>query len=476
MDKKDINKQEYMAGLIAKARQAQLIAEQYDQKRVDTLCAAVAWAACKEDFRRKAAQLLVEESNIGLVEDKFNKIANKAKGVYRDMKDQISVGVVETDSERGLAKYIKPMGVIGALIPVTNGEATPIVKALWALKTRNAIVMSPHPKGKKTAKFVVDYIHEVLKKYDAPVDLVQTIDPEVFSMDCTDYLLKNVDFIAATGGTPMVRVAYSSGVPAIGVGTGNVTTFIDNTADLDDAAAKIMASNAFDNSSSCSSENSAVVDISIYDKFLTALEKAHCYIIKEDSPEKAKLQAALWPSWPKTHDLSRDLVGKTAQDIAKAVGLNAPEGIKFIAVEENGGFGHEYPYTGEKLSPIVTLIKAKDFDDAMNKMEETLNYQGKGHSCGIHTKDNEKVNALALRMKVSRIMVNQAQALANSGSWSNGMPVTMTLGCSTWGFNSTSNNVTWKDMVNYTTVSWPIEATIPADDELFPEDIRKANP
>lgn len=470
-----MSEQEYIAGLVKRARAAQEIAEGHDQKRVDELCAALAWNACKEDFRREAAEMLVEESKMGVVEHKFNKIANKAKGVYRDMKHEISVGIVETDSEKNLVKYVKPMGVIGALIPITNGEATPITKALWALKSRNAIIMAPHPKGRKTCMFVVDYIRSVLKKYGAPEDLVICIEPEMVNVECSNQLMKQVDFVVATGGTPMVRVAYSSGTPTIGVGTGNATTYVDTTADLDDVADKVMRSKTFDNASSCSSENSVVCHQDVYDGMIAAFEKAGAYIIRDGSDDKAKLQKTIWPDWPEKLALNREIPAANIGKIAELAGISIPAGRTFIVVEENGGIGREYPFSGEKLCVATTLIKAKDFDDALDKMEAILNYQGKGHSCGIHTTDDAKIDKMALRMKVSRILVNQPQALGNSGAWFNGLPCTMSLGCSTWGHNSTSNNLTWKDIVNYTVVSKPIPSTLPTDEELFPAEIRNAN-
>jgi sulfoacetaldehyde dehydrogenase len=465
---------EYIQGLVKRAAAAQKIAEGHDQKRVDELVAAIAWFACNEDFRRKAAQMLVDESKMGVFEHKFNKIANKAKGVYRDMKNDISVGIVETDSEHNLVKYIKPMGVIGALIPITNGEATPIVKSLWTLKSRNAIIMAPHPKGRETCKFVVEYIRSILKKYGAPEDLVICIEPEQVSVETSNELMKQVDFVVATGGTPMVRVAYSSGTPTIGVGTGNATTYVDTTAKLDEVADKVMRSKTFDNASSCSSENSVVVHKGVYDAMIGAFEKAGAYIIRDNTEEKAKLQKTIWPEWPEKLALNREVPAASIGKIAQLAGINLPAGKTFIVVEENGGVGRQYPFTGEKLSVVTTLIKANDFDDALDKMEGIIEYQGKGHSCGIHTTDDKLINKMALRMKVSRILVNQPQALGNSGAWFNGLPCTMSLGCSTWGHNSTSNNLTWRDIVNYTVVSKPIAPNQPTDEELFPAEIRSA--
>ena len=462
----------YVEGLVKRSAAAQKIAESYDQNRVNELTAAVAWFACNEDFRRKAAQILVDESGMGVVEHKFNKIYNKAKGVYSQMKNDVSVGIVETDLKRNIVKYAKPMGVIGAILPVTNGEATPIVKTLWALKTRNAIILAPHPKGRETCKFMIDYVRSVLKKFGAPEDLVISIDPEQVSVESSNELMKQVDFVVATGGTPMVRVAYSSGTPAIGVGTGNVTTYVDPSANADEAADRIMRSKIFDNSSSCSSENSAVVHKEIYDELIKAFEEAGAFIIRDNTEEKGLLQKAIWPQWPEKLVLNRDIAATSVANIAKIAGINIPQDRTFIVVEENGGIGNQYPFTGEKLSLVVTLVRANDFNDALDKMEAILEYQGKGHSCGIHTSNDDLVDKMALRLKASRLLVNQPHTLGNSGNWFNGLPNTMSLGCSTWGHNSTGNNLTWRDIVNYTTVSRPITPNIPADEDLFPAEIR----
>lgn len=463
---------EYMAGLVARARAAQKIAETYDQKRVDELCEAVSYAACDETFRKTAAQMLVDESKMGVFQDKFNKIRNKAMGVYRDMKGQKSVGIIETDSEKNLVTYCKPMGVIGAVMPVTNGEATPIVKTLWVLKSRNALIISPHRSAKNTTVYVVNYIRSVLKKMGAPEDLVITVDPENVGRPCMAEMLKQVDFVVATGGSGLVKAAYSSGTPTIGVGAGNATTYIDDTADLADAADKICRSQIFDNSSSCSSENNIIANEAIYEDFIKECEKVGAYVAREGSPEKAALVKTIWPEWPETKKLSRETAARSIKRITELAGITVPEGTKFIILEEKGGVGKGFVTTTEKLCPVVSLIPAKDFDEALDKMEKILEWQGQGHSCGIHTKDDAKIDKLALRMKVARILVNQPQALGNSGAYFNGLPITMSLGCATWGGNSTCRNVTWRDVCNTTTVSRPVEEIIPTEEELYSEAVR----
>ena len=462
----------YMAGLVARARAAQKIAEGYDQERVDELCEAVAYAACNEEFRRTAAQMLVDESHMGVFQDKFNKLRNKAMGVYRDMKGEKSVGVIAEDKEKGLVTYCKPMGVIGAITPVTKGEATHIVKTLWVLKARDALIISPHRSGKNTAMYVVNYIRKVLKQMGAPEDLVICVEPEHVGRPCAAEMMKQCDFIVATGGSGLVKTAYSSGTPTIGVGAGNDTTYIDDTADLEAAAKYICASQVFDNSSSCSSENNIICNEKVYDKFIAALEAAGGYIARNGSAEKAALVKTIWPEWPESKTLSRKTAARSIPTITELAGIQVPEGTKFIVLEELDGVGKGFVNTTEKLCPVVSLIPAADFEDAMQKLEKIMDWQGSGHAAGIHTTDYAKADAMGKRLHVARILVNQPQALGNSGAYFNGLPITMSLGCSTWGGNSTSSNVTWRDVCNTTTVSYRIPEVTPTEEGLFSERIR----
>ena len=464
--------EKYIADLINRSSAAQEIIANYDQEKIDEITGAIAWHAVNEEFREKAANMMVEESGIGSVTDKFNKIQVKTKGLYNQMRDEKSVGIVEEYPDKGLVKYIKPMGVIAALVPITQGEGIPIFKTLMALKGGNSVIFSPHPRGKETSKFITNHLRKVLKAFDAPEDLIISIDPEKVSMEASNELMKQADFILATGGTPMVRVAYSSGTPAIGVGTGNTPTYIDKSANLEETADKIKTSKIFDHSTSCSSENNVLVDASIYEDMIGEFEKQGALLIKEGSEEKEKLQKAIWPNYPNDNALHPDVPGSSVEALAEMAGFEVPDGVNFFIVEETRGVGAEYPFTGEKLSPISTLIKVETFDEALDKMDGILHYQGLGHSCGIHTTSDAQIDQMAQRMKVGRMLVNQPQSLGNSGAWFNGMPVTMTLGCGTWGHNSTSDNITWKNLVNYTTVSRVIDPVEPTDEEVFPESIR----
>ena len=462
-----INYGDYVADLVAKARAAQAIAETFTQEQVDDLTAAVSYVLTIPENALKFGEMLVEESGMGIPGDKQLKMYGKVKGCYYQMKGQKSVGLVAVDEKMGMETYAKPMGVIGGIIPVTNGEATPVVKSIMALKTRNAIILAPHPKASKTNWAVVEQIREVITKLGAPADLVQAIAPEYVSIESSQQLMKQVDFILATGGTPMVRQAYSSGNPAIGVGTGNVITIVDGTTKMDDVADLITRSKTFDNATSCSTENTILVFESCYDDFIAAMAKKNAALIKEKTDDKQKLLKTIWPESPANHDLNRHIVAQNASKIAGMAGINVPEGTRVLLVEENDGYGNDFPFSGEKLSPVAAVRKCKDFDDAIDKLLKTLEYQGKGHSCGIHTTMKERVDKLSDIAPVCKVCVNFPQSLTNSGSWTSGFPMSMTLGCGTWGHNSISHNATWKDLLNFTYVSRPIPSYQPTDDDLF---------
>lgn len=467
-----MNSHDYVASLVKKAKAAQEIANNFTQEDVDILTGAVAYALTKPEVALKFGEMLVEESGMGIPTDKQLKMYGKVKGAYFQMKDKKSVGLIEVDEKMGMETYARPMGVIGAIIPVTNGEATPVVKSLMALKTRNAIILAPHPKARKTNLEVTKLIRATIEKLGYPADLVQAIEPEFVSVETSQELMHQVDFILATGGTPMVRQAYSSGNPAIGVGTGNVVSIVDGTTDLDEVAAMIVKSKAFDHATSCSTENNIIVLEECYDKWAEAMQRAGAVLIKEGTPEKERLLKTLWPNSPADHQLNRQIVAQPASYIAAAADIDVPEGTKLLMAEENGGFGNDFPFTGEKLSPVAGIRKAKDFDDAVEKMLSILEYQGKGHSCGIHTSIKERVTKLGETIPVCKVCVNQPQSLTNSGSWTCGFPISMTLGCGTWGHNSISHNATYKDLLNFTYVSRPIPSFQPSDEDLFDAAIR----
>ncbi len=449
---------DYITGLIERAKKAQAQFEFATQEQVDDLVTRVAWAACQPDFARKLADFATEETRMGIADHKYNKIMVKVKGALRDMKGKKSVGRVVEDKVKGVVKIAKPMGVVGALVPCTIPEAAPFVKAISALKTRNAIILAPHPRSKKTNKMTTDLMRDVLKAQGYPEDLVIGID-EV-SVEACEALMGKCDIVMATGGSGLVKAAYSSGTPAQGVGAGNTVCIVDETADIDDAADKIIKSKTFDHATSCSTENSIIIQESVYDKVIDALIAKGGYMA--DSSEKAKLQSVMWEDG----HLSPKIVCQSAQDIAKLAGVGIPGEASLLMVEETG-IGAESPFSGEKLSPVSAIYKWKEFDDAIDLVNNITAYSGPGHSCGIHTTNKDRVKQLGERARVSRVMITQAQCLANSGAWTNSAAMSTTLGCGSWGGNSISENVTWKNLLNYTHVFSEIPSTEPTDEELF---------
>ena len=451
---------ELVSGLIARARKAQAQIEYASQEKVDEIATRVAWAGVRPAFAQKLSEMLVEESGMGYAPHKYGKMMTKIKGALRDMKGKKSVGVVYDNPETGIMKIAKPVGVIGALAPVTNGEATPFAKAICSIKTRNAIILAPHPRARKTCVVAVNEMRKVLKKQGWPEDLIIALDP--VSVEASRELMQQCDLVVATGGAGMVKAAYSSGTPSQGVGAGNSVCIVDETADLKDAADKIMRSKTFDHATSCSTENSVAIQESVYDAMLRELESVGGYLVSPE--EKQKLQATMWDSTKGT--LNREIVAQPAERIAKLAGIDLPKDKTFIMIPETG-VGEGFPFSEEKLSVTAAVYKYKEFDDAIDLVNRITAHSGAGHSCGIHTTLESRVQELGLKVKVSRIMIRQPQCLANSGAWTNGMPMSMTLGCGSWGRNSTTSNITWEHMLNYTWISSPIPSTQPTDEELF---------
>lgn len=449
-----------IAAMMARARAAQQQIEHYTQEQVDLLITAMVWAVAREDRSEEIARFTVEETQLGNYEGKYLKIHRKTRATLLDIIDDKSVGVIEEDPVRNLIKIAKPVGVIGALSPSTNPEATPVIKAISAVKGRNAIIIAPHPRAKLTNKKICDYMREALVAMGAPADLVQSIDTP--TLEKTNELMRQCDRILATGGAAMVSAAYSSGTPALGVGVGNAVITVDDSADLDEACNKIRISKTLDLAASCSSDNSVLVFESIYDRFLAKLKDEGGYVIAGE--DKAKLQRVLWQDG----HLNPGIVAQPAVKIAGQAGIDLPEGKQFLIVPETGA-GPDYPFSGEKLSVTMALYKVKDIDEAIALTNRIQDYQGRGHSCGIYSYNDDNIMKLALGTHTSRVMVNQPQAASNSGNLWNGMRQTFSLGCGSWGGNSINHNVTWRDLINETWVSRPLAKTkeIPADEVLF---------
>ena len=457
---------EEVGALIERSRAAQRQIENYSQEQVDALIRAMVWSVARPEIAEKIARFTFEETQLGNEEGKYLKIFRKTRAALMDIIDDKSVGVILEDPEREIKVIAKPVGVIGALSPSTNPEATPVIKAISAVKGRNSIIVAPHPRAKLTNKMICDYMREAIVAMGAPADLVISIDTP--SVEKTNELMRQCDRVLATGGGAMVHAAYSSGTPALGVGVGNAVITVDETADLDDAAEKIRISKTLDNAASCSSDNSVLLVEPIYDEMLAKLKAQGGYVLDEE--EKAKLQSILWIDGA----LNAKVVAQPAEAIAGMAGFEIPEGTRFFIVPETGA-GPDYPFSGEKLTVTMALYKVKDIDEAIARTNEIQAYQGQGHSCGIYSTSDANIMKLANATKTSRVMVNQPQAASNSGNLWNGMRQTFSLGCGSWGGNGTNNTITWRDLINETWVSKPLKTpkTLPSDEELFGDAIAK---
>ena len=455
--------------LINRSREAQKQIENYTQEQVDELIRAMVWSVAKPGIAEEIAQFTVDETQLGNYDGKFLKIQRKTRATLMDIIDDKSVGVLEEDSERAIVKIAKPMGVIGALSPSTNPEATPVIKSIHAIKGRNSIIVAPHPRAKLTNKKICDLMREAIVKCGAPADLVQAI--EIPSLELTNELMAQCDRVLATGGGAMVNAAYSSGTPALGVGVGNAVITVDETADLDDAAEKIKISKTLDLAASCSSDNSVILVNSIYDEMISKLKDKGGFLVNEE--QKQKLKETLWDE---EGHLNTAIVAQPAEKIADMAGIEIPEGTGFYIVPETG-WGEDFPFSGEKLSVIMALYKADDIGHAIELTNNIQSYQGQGHSCGIYSNSDENIMKLANSTKTSRVMVNQPQAASNSGNLWNGMRQTFSLGCGSWGGNGTNNNISWRDLINETWVSKPLNQTkeLISDEELFGDVMNKIN-
>ncbi len=453
--------QGFIAELVSRSRAAQEEIAEYTQEQVDNLIRAMVWSVAQPGMAEEIAQFTVDETQLGNYEGKFLKIQRKTRATLADIIHDKSVGVIEELPERKIKIIAKPLGVIGALAPSTNPEATPVIKAIHAVKGRNSIIIAPHPRAKLTNKKICDLMRAALKKMGAPEDLV--IGIETPSLDTTNELMRQCDRVLATGGGAMVTAAYSSGTPALGVGVGNAVITVDDTADLDAAAEKIRLSKTLDLAASCSSDNSVILVDGIYEHMLGKLQQKGGYVCSEE--EKAKLRAALWDD--ELH-INTAMVAQPADRIATMARITPPEGTQFFIVLEDG-WGPEHPFSGEKLSVIMALYRARDIDHAIELTRHIQAYQGQGHSCGIYSTSDDNIMKLAHQTRTSRVMVNQPQAASNSGNLWNGMRQTFSLGCGSWGGNGTNNNISWRDLINETWVSMPLaeEKTLPSDDELF---------
>ena len=447
-------------GMLARAHAAMREVADYDQERIDRLCQALGWATANEKTFGRIVEMSIAESGLGDPEGRHSK-RNKIIGVLRDVLREKSTGIIEEIPQKGIVKYAKPAGVIASLVPTTNPELTPPYTGLYALKALDAVIFSPNPRSKGTTFEMVRVMREAIRRQGAPADLFQCIENP--SIPVTQYLMAQCDLTLATGGQPMVRAAYSSGKPAYGVGAGNSTMVIDETADIDIAARNTRTSKTSDFGSGCSADGNILIDDRIYDRFVRALvaEGGHLATVEQ----AAALEKVMWDDHG--HRLAQT-VACPPQVLAKAAGFELGADRKFIIVE-NDRIGPDHNYSREKLTTLLAVYRYHGFEQALEMVKRIYEVGGKGHSCGIYSHDDEHIDRLARVAPVSRMMVRQAQSKANAGSFTNGMPMTSSLGCGIWGGNITNENIHLKHFLQTTWVSRPIPEDRPADAQLFGE-------
>lgn len=448
--------------LVLRAREAQAAFESAGcQARYDRAALAAGWAIMEPARNAALAELAVQTTGLGNVADKITKNHRKTLGLMRDIAQAQTFGILSDDPATGITEIARPLGVIGAVVPSTNPAATPANNVINALKCGNAIILSPSPKGVACCEMLLGFIHAEFDKIGEDKALVQMIPPPG-SKAATQRLLELADLAVVTGSQDNVRRAYSSGTPAVGVGAGNVTVIVDETADLGDAARKIAASKTFDNATSCSSENALVVVDSVYADFVAALAAEGGALVPQDQAEG--IVSRLWQGG----HLNREVIAKDAAVMVEKLGLTGrvPEGTRFVLVETSG-IGPDHPLSGEKLSRVAALYRARDYAHAVEITRAVLLHQGAGHSLGLHTTDAARPVELGFAMPSCRVIVNQAHAFATGGSFDNGLPFSLSMGCGSWGGNSIDDNLHWRHFMQRTKVVRPVAPREPALEEIF---------
>jgi succinate-semialdehyde dehydrogenase len=452
-----MNKKTTVEELIARSKAAQEKFEFATQEQAD----AAARAMCKVvyDNDKKLGTMAAEETKMGSVEDKIAKCHMKSSLIWHSIKDKKSVGIINRIEELRMLEIAKPMGVVASVIPSTNPIVTPMSNSAFALKTRNSIIFAPHPRAVQCTKLLVGLFRAELAKLGFPEDLVLAL--EDVTIEDSAKLMSLADVVVATGGMGMVRAAYSSGKPAYGVGQGNIQCIVDDDVDLADAAAKIVIGRSFDNGLICLGEQTVFVPEGKFDAFVKEVEKQGGYYVKD--PEVVeKIREGLFPNGG---PISRKVVGLTAEGVAAEIGIDVPAGTRVILVKAKGA-GRKDLLCREKMCPVLSIIPYGTFEEGVAMVVENLDYEGKGHSLGIHSNNKEHVEYAAIQCSVSRVIVNQPAGLTGGGSPTNGFTATTTLGCGSWGNNSFSGNLNYDHLMNITRVGYPYDESYLPDPAL----------
>ncbi|GAB6277991.1 MAG: aldehyde dehydrogenase family protein [Rectinema sp.] len=451
----------YIQDLVERSRIAQKQFEKFDQKAVDRIVREIAKFVF--DNAELLAQMAVEETGIGNIPDKIQKNRGKARILWYGLKGKKSMGVINEDEDAGIIEIAKPVGVVGGITPLTNPIVTPMANAMAALKGKNSIIIAPHPKALKCTRYLVSEWNNRLGQLNAPDNIIQFV--EDVTIERSSLLMSLVDVVVATGGPGMVKAAYSSGRPSFGVGPGNVQCIIDRDANIAEAVKKIVTGRIFDNGLICSGEQAIIAPVETLADVFGELKKNGAYIV-EKHEEKQKLITTLFPDGV----INRSLVGKTAQDVAKAAGLEMPKEAKLIVIPEDESTKTRF-LRMEKMFPVLIVLAYRGFDEAIKIMLENLEMAGKGHTVAIHSENNDHILELAFKAPVGRILVNQIGALHNGGSFYNSLNPTTTLGCGSWGNNSISENFYYKHLLNITRIAKvKRNVVVPTDEDLWAEE------
>jgi succinate-semialdehyde dehydrogenase len=454
-----MNATEHVSQLIQKARVAQKIFEGYSQEKVDAAVQAVGKAVY--DDAERLAKLAVEETGMGKYEDKVMKNKGKPKLTWYKLKGLKSRGVIRYIEETGIAEVAKPMGVIGAVTPVTNPVMTPVHNAMVALKGGNAIIMCPHPKGIKSGKETVNVMRAALKKLGTPEDLIQIVDEA--SVEISGLIMKMADYCVSTGGPAMVKAAYSSGKPAFGVGPGNVQCLIDRDADIKDAVPKIIIGRTYDNGVLCTCEQTVHIPKEKEAEIVKLFKEQGAYYV--DQPKEVDaLRKAVFADGT----ITKNLVGGKPVDIAKAAGITVSPDTKLIVVKIDKTCDEGELLAKEKLLPVLSLYVYDTWEGAVDKAMRNILHEGTGHSAVIHSFTKKNIEYAADKIPVSRFSINQIGSNSLGGTLANGLNPTATLGCGTWGNNGASENLWFHHLVNISRIAYAIpNPPTPTDEEIW---------
>jgi succinate-semialdehyde dehydrogenase len=445
--------------LVTRAKAAQAKFESFSQEQVDAIVKGI--GKYVYDNADPLARMAVDETGIGVYEDKILKNKSKARVIWNNLKDKKSRGIIGEDTDNNMVFVAKPMGVVGAVTPVTNPVVTPMCNAMFALKTGNAVIFAPHPKAEKLTVLLTKEFMKVVKANGGPDDLVQTIQNG--TIQTTQELMKVVDVVVATGGGAMVKSAYSSGKPSFGVGAGNVPVIVDNDADLNDAATKIVNGASFDNGIICSHEQFVLVPEEKYRVALKSFEDTGKVWFTEDEAIVDKFRSVVFPDGR----LNKDVVGRSCQEIGAMIGIDIPANVRIILLPAKGA-GTDDVLAKEKLCPVVAILPYKSFKEAVAKAKSNLLVEGAGHSAAVHSNNESNIREAGLELPVSRLVVNQPCSFTAGGSLTNGFAPTTTLGCGSWGGNSISENLDYKHLMNVSRIGKVITGKkVPTDAEIW---------